>query len=48
MIDDLVRDEKRAKFCPTFDTIQVILMHIIIQGTFFLTTEYRSHQCYPV
>lgn len=22
MIEDLVRDEKRAKFCPTFDTIQ--------------------------
>ena len=22
-LEDLVRDEKRAKFCPTFDTIQV-------------------------
>ena len=46
MIDDLVRDEKRAKFYPSFDTIQVILIHI--QGTFCLTTEYRSHQCYSI
>lgn len=44
MIDDLVRDEKRAKFCPSFDTIQVLLIHT--QCIFCLPTEYtcRSHQ----
>lgn len=27
VIEDTVRDEKRAKFCPNFDTIQVGLLH---------------------
>ena len=30
LVDDLARDEKRAKFCPSFDTIQVIIVHFVL------------------
>ena len=31
-LEDLVRDEKRAKFCPSFDTVQVSLAYSNLQN----------------